>query len=157
MKAIIALTGFKKECYFLPATGTDSIPMMVNILIGWGLDYIILNFANSEEHAVHDRLMKNLFDNKIDLASEKMLFMEDFPDAEDLFSTIDFKKHVVQVREGITVKNSDYLKDNNFSRAVLSSKFLQEVTSGSIKAENLDEESRENLEMFVKKLAAKLR
>lgn len=157
MKAIITLTGFKKECYFLPATGTESIPMMVNILIGWGLDYIVLNFGNSEEHAIHDRLMKNLFDNKIDLASEKMLFMEDFPDAEDLFSTIDFKKHVVQVREGITVKNSDYLKDNNFSRAVLSSKFLQEVTAGNIKAEKLDEESRENLEMFVKKLAAILR
>ena len=55
LKAIIALTGFEKECYFLPASGAESIPMMVNILIGWGLDYIILNFGNCEEHAVHDR------------------------------------------------------------------------------------------------------
>ncbi len=45
--------------------------MMVNILIGWGLDYIILNFGNSEEQAIHDRLVKDLFDNKIDLAKEK--------------------------------------------------------------------------------------
>ncbi len=157
LKAITSLTGFKKECYFLPASGVNSIPMMVNILIGWGLDYIILNFGNSEEHVVHDRLMKDMFDNKIDLAKEKMIFIEDFLDAEDLFSTIDFKKHVVQVREGITVKNSEYLKDNNFSRAILASKFLQEVTTGSIKSENLDEESRENLNMLVKKLAAKLR
>ena len=157
MKAIVALTGFKKECYFLPASGAESIPMMVNILIGWGLDYIVLNFGNNEEQAVHDKLMKELFDNKIDPASEKMLFMEHFPDAEDLFSTIDFKKHVVQVREGITVKNSEYLKDNNFSRAVLSSRFLQEITAGNIKADILDEESRENLDMFVKKLASKLR
>ncbi|MDX2431471.1 MAG: AAA family ATPase, partial [Bacteroides sp.] len=157
MKAITALTGFKKECYFLPASGADSIPMMVNILIGWGLDYIILNFGNSEEEAVHDRMMKDLFDNKIDLAKEKMVFMEDFLDAEDLFSTIDFKKYIVQVREGITVKNSEYLKDHNYSRAILASKFLQEVINGSIKLDKLDEESRENLLMFTRKLASKLR
>jgi len=156
LKAINTLTGFKKECYFLPASGADSIPMMVNILIGWGLDYLILNFGNSEEHSVHDRLMKDLFDNKIDLGKEQMIFMEDFPDVEDLFSTIDFKKHIVQVREGITVKNSEYLKDNNFSKAILASKFLQEVNSGNLNAEKLDEESMENLKMFTKKLAAKL-
>lgn len=157
MKAIIALTGFEKECYFLPASGADSIPMMVNILIGWGLDYIVLNFGNSEEQEVHQQLMKNLFDNKIDLASEKMIFMEEIPDAEDLFSTIDFKKYVVKVREGITVKNSDYLRDNNFSRAILASNFLQDVSTGNISAKKLDEETLENLDMFVKKLASKLR
>jgi len=157
MKAINELTEFKKECYFLPASGAESIPMIVNILIGWGLDYIILNFGNSEERSVHDRLMKDLFDNKIDLGKEQMIFMEDFLDAEDLFSTIDFKKHVVQVREGITVKNSEYLKDNNYSRAILASQFLQEVNSGKVKIEKLDEETRENLNMFTQTLASKLR
>lgn len=156
LKAINTLTAFKKECYFLPASDAESIPMMVNILIGWGLDYIILNFGNSEEHSIHDRMMKDLFDNKIDLAKEQMIFMEDYLDAEDLFSTIDFKKHIVQVREGITVKNSEYLKDNNYSRAILASKFLQEVNAGNINAKNLDEETMENLKMFTKKLAAKL-
>ncbi|MCP4312545.1 MAG: AAA family ATPase [Bacteroidetes bacterium] len=157
LKAINTLTGFKKDCYFLPASGADSIPMMVNILIGWGLDYIILNFGNTEEQSIHDRLMKDLFDNKIDLGKEQMIFMENFPDPEDLFSTIDFKKHIVKVREGITVNNSEYLKVNNFSRAILGSKFLEEVNSGNIKAEKLDEETMENLNRFTKNLAAKLR
>ena len=156
LKAINILTAFKKECYFLPASDAESIPMMVNILIGWGLDYIILNFGNSEERSIHDRMLKDLFDNKIDLGKEQMIFMEDFPDAEDLFSTIDFKKHIVQVREGITVKNSEYLKDNNFSRAILASKFLQEVNAGSINPEILDEETMENLNSFTKQLADKL-
>ncbi len=156
LKAINILTAFKKECYFLPASDAESIPMMVNILIGWGLDYIILNFGNSEERSIHDRMLKDLFDNKIDLGKEQMIFMEDFPDAEDLFSTIDFKKHIVQVREGITVKNSEYLKDNNYSRAILASKFLQEVNAGSINPEILDEETMENLNSFTKQLADKL-
>ena len=157
LKAIITLTGFKKECYFLPASGAESIPTMVNILIGWGLEYLILNFGNSSERTVHDKMMKELFDNKIDLAKEQMLFMEDFADAEDLFSTIDFKKYIVQVRQGITVCNSDYLKDNNFSRAVLGSRFLQEVENGEISLRKLDQESRENLESFVKNLASRLK
>lgn len=156
LKAINTLTSFKKECYFLPASDAESIPMMVNILIGWGLDYIILNFGNNEERSVHDQMMKDLFDNKIDLGKEQMIFMEDYPDPEDLFSTIDFKKHIVQVREGITVKNSEYLKDNNYSRAILASKFLQEVNAGNIKPEILDDETMENLNKFTTLLSDKL-
>ncbi len=157
LKAILALTGSEKECYFLPASGTESIPMMVNILIGWGLDYIILNFGNPEETAVHENLMKDLFDNKIDLAGKQMVLMDEYNDVEDMFSTIDFKKYVVQVREGITVSNSDYLKDNNFSRAVLASNFLQDVINGNVTFEKLDEESRENLNRFVERLSALLK
>ena len=152
LKAVVALTGFEKECYFLPASGAESIPMMVNILIGWGIDYIILNFGNSEERSVHEQLRKEQYDNKIDLAKKQMLFLEEYQDTEDLFSTIDFKKFVVKVREGITVKNSDYLKDNNYSRAILASSFLQEVNSGNVSYKNLDDETHDNLNHFVKQL-----
>jgi predicted ATP-dependent endonuclease of OLD family len=156
LKAIVALTGFEKECYFLPASGADSIPMMVNILIGWGIDYIILNFGNVEERAVHEQLTMEQYDNKIDLAKKQMLFMDEYQDTEDLFSTIDFKKYVVKVREGITVKNSDYLTDNNYSRAILASSFLQEVSSGNVSLKNLDDETRDNLNHFVQQLGAML-
>ncbi len=153
LKAIVALTGFEKECYFLPASGAESIPMMVNILIGWGIEYVILNFGNSEERLVHEKLMKEHYDNKIDLASKEMLFMEDYPDTEDLFSTIDFKKFVVKVREGITVKNSEYLIDSNFSRALLASNLLQEVVEEKVSFNMFDDESRENLTNFIKQLS----
>jgi predicted ATP-dependent endonuclease of OLD family len=157
LKAIITLTGFEKECYFLPASGASSIPMMVNILIGWGLDYVILSFGNSEERAVHENLMKGLFDNKLDLAKEQMIHLDEYLDAEDLFSTIDFKKYVVQVREGITVKNSEYLLDNNYSRAILASNFLQEVNNGQITFKKLDGETKDNLTVFVQRLSALLK
>ncbi len=157
LKAIVALTGFEKECYFLPASGAESIPMMVNILIGWGLEYIILNFGNAEERSVNETLMRELYDNKLDLAKQQMVFLDDYQDTEDLFSTIDFKKYIVKVREGITVRNSDYLKDNNYSRAILSSNFLQEVSNGSITFKDLDAESRENLNQFVQQLTTLLK
>jgi len=153
MKAVVALTGFEKECYFLPASDAESIPMMVNILMGWGIDYVILTFGNSEERMVHEKLMKEQYDNKIDLAKKQMLMMEDYPDTEDLFSTIDFKKHVVKVREGITVKNSEYLIDNNYSRVILASNFLQEVTNENVSFKTLDDETRDNLNRFIQQLS----
>lgn len=157
LKTVVALTGFEKECYFLPASGAESIPMMVNILIGWGIDYINLYFGNSEERSVHETLMKEHFDNKVDLAKKQMMLLDEYQDAEDMFSTIDFKKYVVKVREGITVKNSDYLKDNNYSRALLASNFLQEVKSGNVSYKNLDDESRDNLNQFIQQLSTMLK
>jgi predicted ATP-dependent endonuclease of OLD family len=152
LKAIASLTGLKKECFFLPASGAESMPMMANILLGWGVEYLILNFGNGEERMVHERMMKEHYDNKIDLANKQMIIMEEYQDVEDMFSTIDFKKYVIKVREGITVNNSDYLLDNNYSRAVLASNFLQEVNNGTVSYKNLDEESRENLERFIQRL-----
>ena len=154
LKAILTLTDYKeKECYFLPASGTNSMPMMINILIGWGLEYIALNFGNDEEKFMYNKLRKELFDNNVDLADTQLLYIRDFADAEDLFSTIDFKKYIVHVREGITVNNSEYLKDNNHSRAVMASNFLQSVNRGEVTMKNFDEETRENLYMLINKIS----
>ena len=158
LKAILTLTGFdKKEYYFLPASGTASMPMMINILIGWGLEYIALNFGNDEEKFMYNKLRKELFDNNVDLADAQLLYLREFNDAEDLFSTIDFKKFIVHVREGITVNNSEFLRDNNHSRAVIASNFLQSVNRGEVKFKDFDEESRDNLNMLVNKLAKLLK
>lgn len=158
LKAILKLTDYKtKECYFIPASGTSSMPMIINILIGWGLDYIALNFGNEEEKFMYNKLRKELFDNNVDLANSQLLFMREFSDVEDLFSTIDFKKYIIHVREGITTNNSEYLKDNNHSRTVLASNFLQSVNREEITLKKFDEESRDNLNMLIQKLSILLR
>jgi len=158
LKAILSLTGCdKKECYFLPASGTASIPMMINILIGWGLEYIALNFGNDEEKFMYNKLRKELFENNVDLANQQLLYIREFLDVEDLFSTIDFKKYIVHVREGITIHNSEYLKDNNHSRAVLASNFLQSVNRGEVKMNDLDEETRDNLKNLIGRLSELLK
>ncbi len=158
LRGIMELSGYnQKECYFIPASGTSSIPMIVNILIGWGLEYIVLTFANESETFVHKKLRKELFENNVDLASKQLLHMREFMDVEDMFSTIDFKKHIIHVREGITVSNSEYLKDNNHSRAVLASNFLQEIKQKKIQFKDFDEETRDNLNTFINQLTVLLK
>lgn len=158
LKAILLLTGYsKKDCFFLPASGAASMPMIINILIGWGLEYIALNFGNEEECFVYNKLRKEIFDNNVDLANHQLIHFREFPDVEDMFSTIDFKKYIVHVREGITVNNSEYLKDNNHSRAVMASNFLQNVTRKEVSLSDLDEETRENLQKLTNRLTEMLK
>lgn len=158
LKAILLLTEYKeKECYFIPASGTSSMPMIINVLLGWGVEYLALNFGNEEEDYMYHKLRKELFDNSVDLANMQLIHMKDFMDVEDMFSTIDFKKFVVHVREGITVSNSEYLKDNNHSRAILSSNFLQAVTKKKVVFKDFDEETRDNLNAFIAKLTLVLK
>ncbi len=158
LKAILLLTNYtEKECYFIPSSGTSSMPMIINILVGWGVEYLALNFGNEDEDFMYHKLRKELFENNVDLADIQLIHMSEFMDVEDMFSTIDFKKYVVHVREGITISNSEYLKDNNHSRAILASNFLQEVTKKKVSLKEFDEETRDNLTAFIEKLASVLK
>jgi len=157
LMAIFKLTGTGKKCYFLPASGASAMQVMVNILIGWGLEYIVLTFGNDDERKVYTTLRKELFDSNIEDAGKQLLNLKAYEDVEDLFSTIDFKKFVIHVREGITMSNSKYLSDNNYSRAILASGFLQDVIEGKTKFSDLDEESRDNLNQFVNEVTRLLK
>ena len=64
---------------------------------------------------------------------------------------------MVKVREGITVKNSEYLIDNNYSRAILASNFLQEVTDGNLSFKTLDDETRDNMNSIIQQLSTILK
>jgi hypothetical protein len=68
--------------------------------------------------------------------------------AEDLLSTLDFKNHVLETREGITVANSIFMKEKELPRNFLLSKFLSRVKSGELTIKSLDEESLENFRHF---------
>ena len=64
---------------------------------------------------------------------------------EDLFSTLDFKKYILNKRVGITESNSSYIEHNNISRPILASNFLSNVQSENLTLDDFDEETQEKL------------
>ena len=50
LNAIIHLMGFKGKVCVIPSTNVSSIPLLCNILMGWGLDFAVLLFENDEEN-----------------------------------------------------------------------------------------------------------
>ena len=149
LNAIFILTGFKGKVSVIPSTNVSSIPLLCNILMGWGLDFAVLLFENEEENKMHDLLKDTVF--KTDSSGRNMIISLQgmFYNAEDLLSTLDFKNHILKSREGITVANSDYIKEKEMPRNFLFSKFLADVKSGAVKISDFDEETLENFKQVI--------
>ena len=138
------LIDFKKEIYFLPASKVSNISTMVNILLGWGLDFIVLTGNNSEGRKTHEELKNTLYLNDDKASQEHLVHLDNFYTIEDLFSTLDFKKFILHKRIGIPESNSEYLEENNILRPVLASGFMDYVEENDVKFDSFDEETREN-------------
>ncbi|HPF03661.1 MAG TPA: AAA family ATPase [Bacteroidales bacterium] len=147
--AIISLMEMKDKVNIIPSTNVSSIPLLCNILMGWGLEFSVLLFGNESELKIAGELQKSVFNTQ---KQEKQLILrlpESIPNAEDLLSTLDFKNKILKTREGITVTNSEYVREKELPRNFLFSRFLTEVRSGAIKISDFDEETVENFKMLV--------
>lgn len=148
LTAVLHITGYKGKISLIPSTEVSSIPLMCNIMMGWGLRFAVILFSNEEEKKTEDLLHQNIFRTD-EHGGEMVIRMgESILNAEDLLSTLDFKNHVLDTREGITVANSIYMKEKELPRNFLLSRFLSGVKSESITIRHLDEESVENFRHF---------
>ncbi len=156
LKAFLKLIDFNKKVYFLPATDVSNVGNLVNLLLGWGLDYIVITDDDNEGRELYDDLKKNLFANDEIKADKKLILLNSFQGIEDLFSTIDFKKFVLQKRIGIPESISDYIRENNLSRTILGAAFMQYVLDMKLKLEHFDEETRDNFKNLFRRMEERL-
>lgn len=149
INAIILLMGYKDKISVIPSTNVSSIPLLCNILMGWGLDFSVMLFENEQEGRVADTLKETLF--KTDGLGRQLILRIPSPffNAEDLFSTLDFKKHIIKSREGITIPNSEYITEKEIPRNFMFSRFLTDVRAEVVKVTDFDEESIENFRMVI--------
>jgi ABC-type ATPase involved in cell division len=149
LNAIIHLMGSTTKISVIPSTNVSSIPLLCNVLMGWGLEFAVLLFENDKENQVAGLLKDTIF--RTDNSGRDLIIRmpEAFYNAEDLLSTLDFKNHILKTREGITVANSEFVRDKKIARGFLFSRFLTEVTSGNLKLSNFDEESQENFRLMI--------
>jgi AAA15 family ATPase/GTPase len=152
LKTIFSLIDFKKEIFLLPATDVYNVPALVNLLIGWKLDFIILLDDDDSGNQIYNDIKMHLFHNDDNLAAQKIFKVEDKSGIEDLFSTIDFKNFILHRRVGITESNVEYIENKNLSRNVLASNFVLHVQNNNVRFEDFDEETRENINMLIDNL-----
>jgi ABC-type cobalamin/Fe3+-siderophores transport system ATPase subunit len=149
LSAIMILMGFKGKVSIIPSTNVSTIPLLCNIMMGWGMDFAVLLFDNTEEKKIADLLKETIF--KTDSTNRELIFRmpDGFFNAEDLLSTLDFKNHILESREGITVPNSVCVKEKEMPRNFVLSRFLTGVKAGKVKIEHFDEETNENFRMVI--------
>ena len=145
--AIMHLTGYTGKVSVIPSTGISSIPLLCNILMGWGLEFSVLLFENERETRIAGMLKETLFSTDTLGRSLVVMMPEPIYNAEDLLSTLDFKNHILKSREGITVPNSEYVREKEMPRNFMFSRFLTDVKAGIIKVSDFDEETMENFRL----------
>jgi predicted ATP-dependent endonuclease of OLD family len=147
LNAIILLTSFKGNISIIPSTDVSSIPLLCNILMGWGMEFGVLLFENENENQIEDALRKTVFQTETGSREMIVKFPEAYQNAEDLLSTLDFKNFIINSREGITVPNSVYVRDKEIPRNFILSRFLSNVRSGKVTIKDFDEETLENFKL----------
>ncbi len=148
LNAIFLLNGFKSDICVIPSTNVSSIPLLCNILMGWGMDFTVLLFENEEEIQIESLLKNTIFKTEKRGADHIIRLPEIFLNSEDLLSTLDFKNHILNTREGITVPNSVYIKEKELPRNFIFSRFLSDVKEGKVKKTDFDEESVDNFRLI---------
>ena len=148
LNAIILLMGFKGKVCLIPSTNVSSIPLLCNMMMGWGLDFAVLLFENDDEVHMSEHLKSSVF--RTDGNNREIIIRMPgaFLNSEDILSTLDFKNYLLETREGIPVPNSVYLKEKELPRNFLLSRFLSNVKTGKIKASDFDEETLENFKLI---------
>jgi ABC-type ATPase involved in cell division len=149
LSSIIYLMGFKGRITVVPSTTVSSIPLMCNIMMGWGMEFAVLLFDNEEENRIGEMLKETVFKTERGGSSLIVRMPGSFSNSEDLLSTLDFKNHLLKTREGITDSNSKYIKEKEIPRNFLFSRFLTEIKAGKIKITDFDEESFENFRQLI--------
>jgi len=149
LNAFCSLSAFIKEVSFIPSTGLTNIPLLANIMMGWQLGYCILIIGESRGNIIIEELNKSVFFNANIEKDKKIIVYKEFEYPEDIFSTLDFKKYVLQKREGITDKNSVYISDNNLSRAILASQFLDSCKTKKLTISDFDDETKLNIKLLI--------
>ena len=147
LNAVILLMGYKGKVCVIPSTNVSSIPLLCNILMGWGMDFGVLLFDNDAEVQLAEYMKNSAF--KTENTSRELIIRmpQTFLNSEDLLSTLDFKNHILETREGITVPNSVYIKEKEVPRNFILSKFLSNVKEGKINVSEFDEETIENFKL----------
>ncbi len=149
LSSIIHIMGYKGKISVIPSTEISAIPLLCNILMGWGMEYAVLLFENEKEIQIGEVLKNSVFNT--DNTSNNLIIRmpEAFLNSEDLLSTLDFKNHILKRREGITVPNSMYIREMEMPRNFILSRFLTEVKAGEIKISDLDEETVANFRLVI--------
>jgi len=139
--------GFKipLDIRIIPMTGAPSISHMVSIMIGWGLDYVVVMDRDEQSNAEYKKLV-----DELDVPSSKIFRIEGGKAIEDLFSDKDFKKFVLDDEGALLPSDkhkSDFIRSQ---KVVLSRQFCEKYRGATLSMEASTKDNFAKIMQFIK-------
>ena len=148
MKAFWKLFAKTKTANFLPATGCPNLPLLANLMLGWGLSFAIV--LDDDQHG--RKVLKELKDSRV-CDENKLIKIDGCLGIEDLFSKTDFAS-VLLGKPGtkITKANSEFMKDEQISKVITARDFMIGINDGKITIASLSKETKDKIEGLLSKI-----
>jgi ABC-type cobalamin/Fe3+-siderophores transport system ATPase subunit len=151
LKAFYHLIGIDNIPNFLPATGVTNIPMITNLLVGWGIEFIVLLDDDSSGRRISQILGKELFLGDETISEKRVLRIKKCDGIEDLFEPTDFSKFILNREDHVLTGNcSAAAKDE--SKGMLAYRFWCRVEQGEITISELTEATAARLRSLLDRL-----
>lgn len=133
LSAFKKLLGKEEKLFFLPACGVNNIPNIASVLLGWGYNFkAVFDDDSGSGRKAYNLLKNKFFEKDDDLAHEHIFRIKDCNGIEDVLSTEDFYKFVLEKPlpvEGSEEKNSKLAEGK---KALLARLFLERVNEGKV-------------------------
>lgn len=153
LKSFWRLTSCDEVAHFIAATGVNKLPTLVNMFLGWGLDFVVAVDDDKQGRDVFNQLKKDLFGDQDELARKQLLKIPDCTSIEEAFSPADFKRHIVGNEEAdVSAGNAEYLKANHLSKPVTAFQFWLSVESGKFSLNDFEPQTIKRIEKIVNSL-----
>ena len=156
LKSLWNLLAQKQEAHFIAATGANNVEPLANMFLGWGLDFIVVFDDDQTGRSAYNQMKRHMFGDMEDIAKANMLKIPDCPGIEDMFSSPDFRKYVLENDASYATANSQHVKDSALSKPVLAYKFWIKVSSGEIKLKDFDDDTRGRMTTIAKEISTRL-
>lgn len=157
LKAFHKLIGEKHPMYFMPATGVTNIPLLINLFLSWGLEFIVVTDDDPSGKRVRREIKKDIFGGDNSLAEGKLIGINGCDGIEDIFSVSDFKKHVLEDPSVIVDgANSKYLLAQDKPKLVLAVGFYRKVMSDKITLKDFTQQSQNTIKALMAQIVSGL-
>ena len=155
-RAFWILTKCKQEAHFIAATGVSNIPMLANLFLGWGLDFIAIFDDEPSGREVFNRLKRDVFLDDDTWAKKRLYKIRGCNGIEDIFDLADYRGIAGDVVLKKDQKNSGWAKDHGAAKAIHALKFLHKVENGEISLAALSEATQKNINGLVSEISDRL-
>lgn len=150
MKAFWSLLSNSQEAHFIASTGVNKIENLVNMFLGWCLDFIVVVDDDKQGREAYKSIKLNVFGNNGNISDKQLLKLPDCSSIEEAFSQKDFAKLILgDLSLDYECSNSEYLKSVKLSKPITAFNFWLRVSKGEIKFSNFDKVSQEKIRRIV--------
>lgn len=158
LKAFWKISASKEIVHFIAATGVNKLPLLVNMFLGWGLDFLVAVDDDRQGREVFTQLKKDLFADDEVLAKTRLLKFPGCTSIEEVFSKIDFQRLILK-DENFQYEggNAECLKASQISKPVTAYNFWLDVDAGRINRNSFTEDSLAKIDEIVSVLSGLLK